>query len=73
MWCSRKGIDCPDCGMFGECYRSACILPPRVQTSGTTVQEIHDNSNYWRREDINTMPYELEINGIKYRKVEEQK
>lgn len=27
MWCGKKGIDCPDCGVFGECYRSACGLP----------------------------------------------
>lgn len=71
MWCGRKGIDCLNCGMFGECFRTACILPLRVQTSGTSVQEIHDNSNYWRGENINRMPDTLEINGIKYRKVEE--
>ena len=32
MWCGRKGIDCPDCGVFGECQRSACGLP-NIETS----------------------------------------
>lgn len=77
MYCSGKGIDCPDCGMFGECFRTAwCGLPDRYSTtagsSSVTVQEIHDNSNYWRREDINTMPNEIEIKGTKYRKVEDK-
>ena len=27
MWCGRKGIDCPYSGEFGECHRSACVLP----------------------------------------------
>lgn len=75
MWCSRKGVDCPDCGIFGECFRTAwCGLPDRYPTiAGTSAQKIHDNSNYCRREDTDTMPNEIEINGIKYRKVEEQK
>ena len=74
MWCGRKGIDCPDCGMFGECFRTAwCGLPDRYNTTiGTSsVQEIHNNSNYWRGENMNTTPDELYMNGIKYRKVEE--
>lgn len=78
MWCSRKGIDCPDCGMFGECFRTVwCGLPDRRlttagTTAGTTVQEIHDNSNYLRRETMNTAPDEIEISGVKYRKLEER-
>lgn len=32
MWCGRKGIDCPNCGVFGECQRSACGLP-NIETS----------------------------------------
>ena len=32
MWCGRKGIDCPGCGVFGECQRSACGLP-NIETS----------------------------------------
>lgn len=68
MWCSRKGIDCPDCGIFGECFRIAwCGLPDKYPTTaGTSVQEIRDNSNYRRRGNISTMPDELYINGIKY-------
>lgn len=27
MWCGKKGIDCIDCGVFGECKRSCCGLP----------------------------------------------
>lgn len=74
MWCGRKGIDCPDCGMFGECFRTAwCGLPDKYNTTiGTSVQKTHDNSNYQRREGTNTTPDTLEINGIKYRKVEKQ-
>lgn len=77
MWCGRKGIDCPDCTMFGQCLKTAwCGLPDRHPTtagsSSGTVQEIHDNSNYWRGENINRMPNTLEINGIKYRKVEDK-
>lgn len=73
MWCGRKGVDCPDCGTFGECFRTAwCGLPDKYNTIiGTSVQKTHGNSNYWRREDTDTMPDEIEINGIKYRKVEE--
>lgn len=32
MWCGRKGIDCPYCGVFGECQRSACGSP-NIETS----------------------------------------
>lgn len=65
VWCDRKGIDCPD-------KTAWCGLPDRYPTTaGSSVSEIHDNSNYWRRGDMNTMPDELEINGIKYRKVRE--
>lgn len=74
MWCGRKGIDCPDCGMLGECFRTAwCGLPDRYSTTiGTSVQAIPYNGNHCRREDINTMPDEIEINGVKYRKVEDK-
>lgn len=74
MWCSRKGIDCPDCGIFGECFRTTrCGLPNRYPTTaGTIVQEIHNNSNYLRRETMNTAPDEIEISGVKYRKLEER-
>lgn len=27
MWCGRKGIDCPDAGVFGICYINGCGLP----------------------------------------------
>lgn len=68
MWCSRKGIDCPDCGMFGECFRTGwCGLPDKYPTiAGTSVQKIHGNSNYCWRENADTMPDELYINGTKY-------
>ena len=32
MWCGIKGIDCPYCGVFGECQRSACGSP-NIETS----------------------------------------
>lgn len=35
------------------------------------IQKAYKSGYYWRGENINTMPYELQINGIKYRKVEE--
>lgn len=68
MWCSRKGVDCPDCGTFDECFRTGlCGLPDKYSTIiGTSVQKTHDNSNYQRRDDTNTMPDTLEINGVKY-------
>lgn len=84
MWCSKKGVDCPHCGIFGECFRTGwCGLPysyrttagsssglsdraPTVVRRSNETEEIHDNSNYWRREGANTMPDELYINGIKY-------
>lgn len=27
MYCAKKGIDCPYCGLFYECHRTACGLP----------------------------------------------
>ena len=68
MWCSRKGIDCPDCGMFGECFRTAgCGLPDRYPTTaGTSSGSYFDK--YWNSTNNPTvnMPDELYINGIKY-------
>lgn len=73
MWCGRKGIDCPDCGMFDECFRTAwCGLPDRcnatIGTSSGSYSYKHWNST--NNPTVNT-PDELYINGIKYRKVEE--
>ena len=36
MWCGRKGIDCPNCNVFGECQRSACGLPYAMPSTLTT-------------------------------------
>lgn len=60
MWCGRKGIDCPDCGVFGECQRSACGLP-NIETStlGTSSSNL-----------VHTMP-EILIDDIKRKAVKE--
>ena len=68
MWCSRKGIDCPDCGIFGECFRTAwCGLPDRDPTTAGTSS---GSCSYkcWNSTNNPTvyMPDELYINGIKY-------
>ena len=37
MWCAAKGINCPDCGVFGECQKSCCGLPnAEPSTLGTS-------------------------------------
>ena len=37
MWCAAKGINCPDCGVFGECQRTCCDLPnAEPSTLGTS-------------------------------------
>ena len=37
MWCAAKGINCPDCGVFGECQRTCCDLPnSEPSTLGTS-------------------------------------
>lgn len=73
MWCSRKGIDCPDCGMFGECFRTAwCGLPDRYPTTAGSSSGSYPYEHRNSTDDLTVnMPYELEINGIKYRKLEE--
>lgn len=67
MWCGRKGIDCPDCGTFGECLRTVCGLPDRYHA---TVGNSSDSYSfkYWSSTNnpIFNMPDELYINGIKY-------
>lgn len=73
MWCGRKGIDCPDCGMFGECFRTAwCGLPDRYNTTIGTSSGLYSDKhwNSTNNPTVNT-PDELYINGIKYRKVGE--
>lgn len=60
MWCGRKGIDCPDCGVFGECQRSACGLP-NIETS-----TLGTSSSYL----VNTISEEL-ITDIKREAVNE--
>lgn len=73
MWCGRKGIDCPDCGMFGECFRTAwCGLPDRYPTTAGTSSGSY-SYKHWNSTNNPTvyMPNEIQINGIKYRKVEE--
>ena len=61
MWCGRKGIDCIDCGVFGECQRSCCGLPnaePSILgTSSTYI--VYDTTS------------EKLINDIKYDAVKE--
>lgn len=69
MWCGRKGINCYYAGVFGECHSSACF----ASLNELSIQQIPDNSDYQLTQDINTIPDELEINGTKYRKVEESK
>lgn len=64
MWCSRKGIECPDCGMFGECFRTAwCGLPDKYPT---TAGSSSGSYSYGEYVPTNTLPDELYINGIKY-------
>lgn len=68
MWCNRKGINCPDCGMFGECSRTVwCGLPDRYpatagNSSGSYTYKYGNSIN---NPTVN-MPDELYINGIKY-------
>lgn len=53
MWCGRKGIDCPDCGVFGECYRSACGLPVAEQSElGTSSSDLVNTMTEKYVEDI---------------------
>lgn len=61
MWCGKKGIDCIDCGMFGECQRSCCGLPnAEPSTLGTSSSYIvYDTTS------------EKLINDIKYDAVKE--
>ena len=61
MWCGRKGIDCIDCGVFGECKRSCCGLPnAEPSTLGTSSSYIvYDTTS------------EKLINDIKYDAVKE--
>lgn len=68
MWCSRKGMDCPDCGMFGECFRTAwCGLPDKDPTTAgsSSGSYSYKYGNSADKFDVNT-PDELYINGIKY-------
>lgn len=68
MWCGRKGIDCPDCGMFGECFRTArCGLPDRYPTTAGTSSGSYSfkYGNSTNNPTVNT-PDELYINGVKY-------
>ena len=60
MWCAAKGINCPDCGVFGECQRTCCGLPnAEPSTLGTS-------SSYL----VNTTSQKL-ITDIKYDAVKE--
>lgn len=60
MWCAAKGINCPDCGVFGECQKSCCGLPnAEPSTLGTS-------SSYL----VNTTSQKL-ITDIKYEAVKE--
>lgn len=68
MYCSRQGINCEYCGVFGECHSSACV----ARLNELSIQRIPDNSDFQLTQDINTIPDELEINGVKYRKVEDK-
>ena len=64
MWCSRKGIECPDCGMFGECFRTAwCGLPDK---DPTTAGSSSGSYSYGEYSSTDTLPNELYVNGIKY-------
>ena len=68
MWCGKKGIDCPDCGMFGECPKTAwCGLPDRYYTTVGTSSGLY-SFKYWSSTNnpIFNTPDELYINGIKY-------
>lgn len=60
MWCAAKGINCPDCGVFGECQKSCCGLPnAEPSTLGTS-------SSYL----VNTISQKL-ITDIKHDAVKE--
>lgn len=68
MYCSRKGIDCPDCGMFGECFRTAwCGLPDRYPTTAGSSSGSYSYKYGNSTDDFSVnVPDELYINGIKY-------
>ena len=53
MRCGRKGIDCPDCGVFGECHRSACGLPnAEPSTLGTSSSYLVNTTTEKSMDDI---------------------
>ena len=53
MWCGRKGIDCPNCGVFGECQRSACGLPnAEPSTLGTSSSYLVNTTAEKSMDDI---------------------
>lgn len=68
MYCGRKGIECPDCGMFGECFKTAwCGLPDKYPTTAGSSSGSYSYGKYNSTNNPTVyMPDELYVNGIKY-------
>ena len=79
MWCGAKGIDCPDCGVFGECYRSACGLPNAEQSKlGTSsinmiVVSTDKLMEHWRDDPIHRKAMEEFVERLKVKEIERLK
>ena len=79
MWCGAEGIDCPDCGVFGECYRSACGLPnaepSKLGTSliNMTVVSIDRQIERWREDHIHRKAMEEFVERLKVKEIERLK
>ena len=79
MWCGSKGIDCPDRGVFGECYRSACGLPnaepSKLGTSliNMTVVSTDKQMERWLEDPIHRKAMEEFVERLRVKEIERLK
>lgn len=79
MWCGAKGIDCPDCGVFGECYRNSCSLPNaepfKLGTSSInmTVVSTDELMEHWRDDPIQRKAMEEFVERLRVKEIERLK